>query len=132
MAITFSPGPSSQYATPDEQATNAVLRSDPNFPGNLWKHHENEWYDFLADYYITIDNLYHRGTRGYPKIDALKKLAAQDRLDCFNLGYWGYPKTLSNADKEAWKRNTLAHLKRSYQRAKDAGADQQKGFSKLW
>ena len=123
MAITFSPGPSSQYATPEEQATNAVLRSDPNFPGNLWKRHENEWYDFLADYYITIDNLYHRGTRGYPKIDALKKLAAQDRLDCFNLGYWGYPKTLSNADKEAWKRNTLAHLKRSYQRAKDAGIE---------
>lgn len=123
MAITFSPGPSSQYATPEEQAVNARLRKDPEFPGNSWKRHEARWYDFLADYYITVDNLYHRGNGGYPKVDALRKLADEGRLDCFNLGYWGYPKTLSEADKKAWKRDTLGHLKRSWERVKAAGVE---------
>ena len=122
MAITFSPGPSSQFATPEEQIVNARLRKDPEFPGNSWKRHGQEWFDFLAEYYITVDNLYHRG-QGYPKIEALKKLAGQGRLDCFNLGYWTYPKSLSEAAKKSWRKNSLGHLKRSWGKAKAAGIE---------
>ena len=117
MAITFSPGPSGQFATPEEQALNARLRKDPSYPGNIWRTHELEWGDFLADYYITMDSLYHHGDIHW---DVLRRLKEQGRLDRFNLGYWHY--FTGGADQEArWRDTTLRRLKEAYAKAKDLG-----------
>ena len=117
MAITFSPGPSAQFATPEEKDLNARLRKDPEFPGNLWHKHELEWGDFLADYYITMDNLYHSGKIHW---DVLLRLKEQGRLGRFNLGYWGY--FTGGADAEAkWRSTKVAQLKEAYAKAKELG-----------
>ena len=117
MAITFSPGPSAQFATPEEKELNARLREDPEFPGNLWRKHELEWGDFLADYYITMDNLYHGGKIHW---DVLMRLKEQGRLGRFNLGYWGY--FTGGAEAEAkWRRTKVAQLKAAYAKAKELG-----------
>ena len=117
MAITFSPGPSAQYATPEELAINAQLRKDPEFPGNLWRKHELEWGDFLADYYITMDSLYHNGEIHW---DVLARLKEQGRLDRFNLGYWHY--FTGGADAEAkWRATKVRQLKEAYAKAKELG-----------
>ena len=117
MAITFSPGPSAQFATPEEQAHNAILRKDPEFPGNLWRKHELEWGDFLADYYITMDSLYHGGEIHW---DVLRRLKEQGRLDRFNLGYWHY--FTGGAEAEAkWRNTKVKQLKEAYAKAKELG-----------
>ncbi len=117
MAITFDPGPSAQFATPEEQAVNARLRKDPDFPGNLWRKHELEWGDFLADYYITMDSLYHGGNIHW---DVLRRLKEQGRLDRFNLGYWHY--FTGGAEAEAkWRNTKVKQLKEAYAKAKELG-----------
>ena len=117
MAITFSPGPSAQFATPEEKELNARLREDPEYPGNLWRKHELEWGDFLADYYITMDSLYHSGKIHW---DVLCRLKEQGRLGRFNLGYWGY--FTGGADAEAkWRDTKVAQLKEAYAKAKELG-----------
>ena len=117
MAITFSPGPSAQFATPEEKELNARLRKDPEFPGNLWLKHELEWGDFLADHYITMDNLYHSGKIHW---DVLCRLKEQGRLGRFNLGYWDY--FTGGADAEAkWRSTKVAQLKEAYAKAKELG-----------
>ncbi len=117
MAITFNPGPSAQFATPEERALNAQLRKDPEFPGNLWRKHELEWGDFLADYYITMDSLYHSGEIHW---DVLLRLKEQGRLDRFNLGYWSY--FTGGAEAEAkWRDSKVKQLKAAYAKAKELG-----------
>ncbi|MBR1921201.1 MAG: DUF4091 domain-containing protein, partial [Kiritimatiellae bacterium] len=117
LAVTFSPGPSAQFATPEEQALNAHLRKDPDYPGNLWRRHEREWGDFLADYYITLDNLYHHGEIRW---DALMRLKEQGRLGRFNLGYWHY--FAGGAEEEAkWRGTEVKRLKAAYAKAKELG-----------
>lgn len=117
MAITFGPGPSAQFATLEEQALNAKLRKDPEFPGNMWRKHELAWGDFLADYYITMDSLYHRSDIHW---DVLLRLKKQGRLSRFNLGYWGY--FTGGADEEAkWRKQQVEPLKQAYAKAKELG-----------
>jgi len=117
VAIAFSPKPSAEFATPEEQAVNAGLVADPEYPGNLWRRHEIAWGDFLADYYITMDDLYHDGDIHW---DVLCRLKAQGRLGLFNLGYWNY--FTGGADAESrWRDLKLRQLKAAYAKAKALG-----------
>jgi hypothetical protein len=59
--------------------------ADPESPVNIWKKRIDEWADFLADRYITIDQMY---TRSLPFKEQLKRLRDQGRLGAFTLGYW--------------------------------------------
>ena len=59
--------------------------ADPESPVNIWKKRVDEWADFLADRYITIDQMY---TRSLPFKEQLKRLRDQGRLGAFTLGYW--------------------------------------------
>ena len=122
LAITFNPGPSWELATPVETNLNRRLEADPQAPVNCWKACEQEWYDFLADHYITIDSLYHRGLSD-GKIAGLKRLADQGRLDCFNIGYWRFPKTLDDAGKAHWRKDTLEPLQVAWKRMRQAGLE---------
>ena len=119
LAITFSPGPSTQFADAAQLALADKLRKDPLAPVNLWRNHASEWADFLADYYITIDSLYHPGDR--VRWDALLKLKDEGRLGRFNLGYWGYPKELTDAAKDAWLKHIRAKIGPTYAKAKELG-----------
>ena len=119
LAITFSPGPTTQFE--DEAGLSAATerRRDPLSPVNLWKHREQEWGDFLADYFITMDSLYHNG--GNVHFDVLERLKKQGRLGVFNLGYWSYPPSTNDAAVANWREDTLGRLRKAYDEAKARG-----------
>ncbi len=114
LAITFSPG---DRPIPETQAEQAVWRKEPDYPAKAWKRHTAAWADFLADYYITYDSLYHRGM---PDFEILKRLKSQGRLGQFNLGYWGYFED-TPASRTDWQSKTLDRLRAAYDQAKSHG-----------
>lgn len=119
LAVSFNPSPSWQGATREEQAFNARLRKDPDYPGNLWRGHELEWGDFLADYYITMGSIYV-SNRWKSKIywDVLRRLREQGRLGYFCLGYWD-----TSVDDACDRKGnaTVKWLKGNYAKAKELG-----------
>jgi hypothetical protein len=119
MTITFGPGPSLQFADAEQLKLADKLRKDPLSPINQWKKHEVLWGDFLADYYITMDSLYHRG--GNVRWDVLKRLESQGRLGYFNLGYWSHPKDLSEESKKKWLDDVRLRIRPAYDMAKKKG-----------
>ena len=119
LAITFSPGPTTQLEDAAGLAAAAERRKDPLSPVNLWKHREQEWGDFLADYFITMDSLYHDGSRVH--FDVLERLKRQGRLGVFNLGYWGYPQSTNEAEVTKWRKGTIGRLRKAYDGAKARG-----------
>lgn len=119
MAITFGPGPSLQFADAEQLKLADKLRKDPLSPINQWKKHEALWGDFLADYYITMDSLYHRGNT--VRWDVLKKLQGEGRLGLFNLGYWDYPRSLDGESKKKWIDAVKKRFRPNYEKAKELG-----------
>jgi hypothetical protein len=114
LAITFSPEDSQLPETREQQQ---AWHKTEEYPVNAWRKHKLRWADFLADYYITYDSLYHRGI---PDFEVLMRLRGQGRLGKFNLGYYDYPGV--GADQlEAWKNRTLPRLHEGYTRAKQLG-----------
>lgn len=95
------------------------LRKDPEAPVNLWKRHRAEWGDFLAEYYITLDSIYHRQHLGeMPDFELFKHLREQGRFDVFNLGYWS---RIGDEGEAAWRTNHLPRLKANWEKAKELG-----------
>lgn len=118
MAITFGPtgaGVAEEGQNIKDFPELTAYRKDPQSPVNLWKRHEDEWTDFLADYFIMPDSLYY--VDQLPRFDQLKRLKAQGRLGLFNLTYWGH---VSNGSK-AWYDTNMKRIKRAYAAAKEAG-----------
>ena len=103
LALTFSPEPSLQFADEEQLELARRLKNDPESPVNAWKRHEAEWGEFLADYYVTMDSLYHKGKS--IRWDVLLRLKREGRLGLFNLGYWSYPRDMSDAVLEEWMKN---------------------------
>ena len=106
MAITFCP----------ESADGGGEAS----PARLWQKHRAEWADFLADYFITMDDLYNGGGREIP-FDLLERLKSQGRLGVFNLGYWTHPESTNETDVATWRAKTVPRLRRVYDEAKRRG-----------
>lgn len=61
------------------------LYDDPATPINVWKRHKVEWCDFLAEYFITMDNIYSWDA---PDWEIIERLRDKGRLGRFNIGYW--------------------------------------------
>ncbi len=120
LAITFSPTAHLQFATEDDKTLAKKLKDDPQSPINAWKKHELAWGDFLADYYITMDSLYHSGEKSI-HWDVLLKLKEQGRLGLFNLGYWDYPWSMKKENLEKWKAAMQRKFAPAYQKAKELG-----------
>ena len=100
MAITFEP--------------RNVLKLTGKNSKNWHKKLKYIWADFLADYYITYDNLYRTGAPDYEVLDYLNK---QGRLGYFNLGNLinaGTSKKFIDKDIE----ECLSYLRPAYQKAK--------------
>ncbi|HRR32505.1 MAG TPA: DUF6067 family protein [Kiritimatiellia bacterium] len=114
LAITFAPHDS---PIPQSKDAQTAWRKEPDYPINVWKRHTAAWADFLADYFITYDSLYHHGM---PDFTILKRLKEQGRLGCFNLGYWYYFNDTPDARK-IWENKTLARLRAAYDQAKAHG-----------
>ena len=119
LALTFAPHTNARAEAPDEVARVAGLRNRPEAPVNAWKRHEREWEDFLADRYITCDNLYRRTDQ--PRWELLSRMKAEGRLGWFNLGYWGYPKDLEEKTLEAWRKDVFPRIDAAYRQAKERG-----------
>ena len=123
LAITFAPGPNVQHENEASLERASAIRRDPLSPVNQWRRQESAWGEFLADYYITMDNLYHRsdGSDGNVRFDVLSRLREEGRLGVFNLGYWDYPKSLDESAKASWRKGTLARLRACADRARELG-----------
>lgn len=123
-ALSFAPSPNWQAANPDEIERNNRLLADPESPVNKWKRHEAEWIDFLADRFVTFDNLYQNSlANDSRKISAMSRFARDGRLVGFNLGHWDFPKRLDETGKAMWRVSTVARLLKSYQAAKSVGLE---------
>jgi hypothetical protein len=114
LAITFSPEDSPLPAT---QQAQTEWRKSPQYPVNAWRKHKLRWADFLADYYITYDSLYHHGM---PDPEVLAQLHEQGRLGRFNLGYYGQAGT-NAAQVEAWKASNLPRFHAACDKARELG-----------
>lgn len=118
LAITFGPyvaGVKEEGQRDADHPEVMAPRQDPEAPVNVWKRHEDEWTDFIADYFIMPDNLYL--TKNLPRFSQLRRLKEQGRLGLFNLTYWGH---VSNG-LQNWKETTLARIRRAYEAAKAEG-----------
>jgi hypothetical protein len=114
LAVTFSP---EENAIPSTQAEQSKWRQSPDYPVNAWRNHKLEWADFLANYYLTYDSLYHRAQ---PDFDILSHLHQQGKLGMFNLGYYDYPGPKPE-DLDTWKQQQLPRLRQAYDRARQLG-----------
>lgn len=119
IAVAFNPG--CRQHTIGEEA--GKIRSDPESPMNLWKKHRREWTDHLADHLIPLFDLYSRTSDTYSShyFCELDRLNSQDRLGFINLGYWSYPKGLSEKDMVEWRKNTIPRLREVYKKLKERG-----------
>ncbi len=114
LAITFAP---EDHPSDETKAAQAQWRKADDYPIHAWRARKTDWADFLADYLITYDSLYHHGV---PDFEILQRLHAQGRLGRFNLGYWYYFDDRP-ADEAKWREKTLPRLREGYARAKDLG-----------
>jgi len=111
LAITFAPH---DHPTDETRAEQTEWRKSAEYPLNAWRKQKQRWADFLADYYITYDSLYHHEQ---PDFEILSKLHQQNRLNWFNLGYWDY----IGSDLEKWKSKNLPRFRDAYTTAKKLG-----------
>ena len=119
LAITYSPGPSTQFADAEQLSLAARPRKDPSSPVSAAPRREAEWGAFLADYYLTMDSLYHRGDAVH--WDVLQRLKAEGRLGLFNLGYWSYPASLDDKARTSWLANIRKRIGPTYAKARELG-----------
>ena len=90
-------------------------------PSKLWRRHEREWVDFLADYLISYDSLYHKCDTG--RLSALSRLKQEGRLGPYNLGYWRIPKSASENEVEKSLAAYIDGIKGFYAEAKKLGIE---------
>jgi len=110
LAVTFCPREESQlgkkYIKWPESEAHPVI---------AWRKHKQTWVDFLADYYLTYDDLY--GIEGWePDFEIISRLHEEGRLGRFNLGYyWAFRQNTETAKK------VIDRIRPAYQKAKQLG-----------
>ncbi len=77
----------------------------------------DEWADYLADHFITIDSLYAYET---PRFAQLERLKREGRLNRFNLGYWTDFMRSPDAER-SWMKDRKPSFDAAYSRAKELG-----------
>ena len=115
LLITFYP------QVPDK-ALQGAIRATPGAPMNLWKKHVDVWSDFLADHYITMDNIYMRKPQAIENVYLApwKRLRAQGRLGWHCIGYIDYIPEGPDGERK-WRETNLADLRAVYAIAKREG-----------
>lgn len=116
LAVTFAPR---DYPQPDTKRVQTKWRQSKDYPVNAWRKHKRKWADFLADYYLTYDNLY--GTIDWtPDFEIIEHLHKRGRLGRFNLGYYWQCGESPEEIKE-WRENVLNQVRPAYKKAKQLG-----------
>ncbi len=121
LAITFNPVCSHWWwENGEEHARRVAANADPQAPVNIWRKRRMEWGDFLADYYITVNNLYYNMKRPDPDFDILARQNERGRAGMINLGYWdGYSDTPKG---RGWFETNMIHrFRKAYDTAKRLG-----------
>ena len=125
LAISWAPMAHREVDTKEAKEEALKNDMDPEGPVALARNRIDEWGEFLADRYITLDCLYTGGPyHPYyrtmePRWQVLKRLRSEGRLGYFNLGYWNYFKTAEG--EQYWHTNTMPRLRRNYRKAKELG-----------
>ena len=119
LAVAFAPCPTFQFEGPEGIAAGKALLADPDSPVNKWRCHEREWVDFLADYLIPAEKLYHRCDTNL--LHAVRRLRDEGRAGTFNLGYWTVPASTGDADIAAWREKTIPRLTKMRDLAAELG-----------
>ena len=92
--------------------------SDTNNWRNAWKKRSDDFCDFFADYFITVNCIYWR----QPAWGMLERLRDQGRLGLFNLCNMWYM-GLDDRSLENFRANTLPALQKLYDKAKELGIE---------
>lgn len=124
LPVIASFNPDADWTQADEQKKTQAERlwRDPLSPINQWSRNgqRKEWTDFLADYYLTVNNLYnHDGAQ--PWWDEVARLKEEGRLGPVNLWHWRCPADLSETTRSAWLANMERIARPNYERAKAMG-----------
>ena len=114
LAMTFAPAHNRRLA----QAAEPGL-SDPQWE-QRWRTLKFKWADFLADYYISLDNIYATEP-DWPDFEVLDHLEAQGRLDMINLGFFGPVHADDDRSVDAVVAEQLPRIRDAYERAKERG-----------
>ena len=115
VAVTFAPNVEGGTGMPGgmDRAALDALRRNPEGPIAKWRRHAPEWTDFLADYLISYDSLYHGGDTN--RLERVRQLRDEGRLGCVNVGYWFCPQSDKPADMTKWRDSTLPRLMKFYE-----------------
>lgn len=114
LAVTFAP---QDHPRPETRQQQAAWRESDTYPIRAWRKHKLRWADFLADYYLTYDSLYHHEL---PDGEVLTHLHQQGRLGKYNLGYYGQAGTQPE-EVARWKTQHLPRFRAAYAQAKELG-----------
>lgn len=108
--------PEMQVIPPTREKQEKWLR-EQTCPVNIVKGREGEWADFLADYYITCQDLYSRQPLDWNSFVRLKR---RGRLGLFNYHYWTpYIEGDVKNNREFDRR--IEEIMKRYQKAKELG-----------
>ena len=111
LAINFHP----QYRGVGlEKTETKPLRDDTCAAHNRWKAHKDEWVDFLADHFVTMDSIYRWSP---PDYGVLERLRRQGRLGMFNIVYWdaSYPQP---HNRRKWQDSMKGRMESGYEWAR--------------
>ena len=92
--------------------------SETNNWRNAWKKRSDDFCDFFADYFITVNSIYWR----QPAWGMLERLRDQGRLGLFNLCNMWYM-GLDDRSLENFRAKTLPALQKLYEKAKELGIE---------
>lgn len=120
LAITFNPSHSNLSETTADAEREKRDADDPETPWKVWKRQRVEWSDFLAEYYITIDNIYYNRLNLRRDFDLLARQKSRGRDGRINMNFWGgtsdEPKDVKN-----WEEKFIPMLKGFYEEARQFG-----------
>ena len=120
LAITFNPSPSYDPENTADAEKLDRCKDDPATPWNVWKRRRVEWSDFLAEYYITIDNIYYTRHNRRRDFDLLARQKSRGRDGCINMNFWGGTSD-EPKDVENWEEKFIPALKDVYEEASQFG-----------
>ena len=106
LAISFVPFVNDLSG--EDPAAVREIRESPDAPVRMWRRHEPEWIDFLADYLLPYDDLYHAGH--LPNLTRSEQLLREGRLGLVNIGFWHPPRSDSEKDMESWRKEWIPRL----------------------
>ena len=122
LPLLLSFNPKVDRTAPLDAAERKKINEDPSSTVNIWRKHFDEWVDFLADYYITMDTIYMGSTKAFNEtyLPAWKRLKKQGRLGWHCIGYWKYIPEGPDGERR-WNDGNFAMLKANYETLKREG-----------